>query len=339
MKKIGFGIIGTGAIAGKHADAIRELDNGELIAMCSSNPERARSAASKFKIKTYFDIRGFLKHPGLDIVCVCTASGQHVEPVLQAANAGKHVIVEKPIEINLDRADQMIQTCLENRVKLGVIFQNRFNEDYLLVKKWVKDGLLGDLLMGNAYVNWFRSPTYYSESPWKGTLSGDGGGAFINQGIHTIDLLLDIMGEVSSVFAQVRTAVYPIEGEDIGAAVVNFRNGALGNITASTALYPGYPERLEMYGKNGSVILEAGKIIHHHIKGLEQSHPQKTVEGSGFSDPMAIGHQLHLAQFRDFIDAVKNDREPIVNGHAARKSLELILGIYESSKMNKPVSF
>jgi UDP-N-acetyl-2-amino-2-deoxyglucuronate dehydrogenase len=185
----------------------------------------------------------------------------------------------------------------------------------------------------------FVAPPIILDSPWKGTLSGDGGGAFINQGIHTIDLLLDIMGEASSVFAQVRTALYPIEGEDIGAAVVNFRNGALGNITASTALYPGYPERLEVYGKNGSVILEAGKIVHRNIKGLEQSHPQKTGEGSGFSDPMAIGHQLHLAQFRDFIDAVKNNREPRVNGFEARKSLELILGIYESSREGRVVFF
>lgn len=339
MKKIGFGIIGTGAIAGKHAEAIKELENGELIAMCSSNPERARSAASKFRIKTYSDISDFLKHPGLDIVCVCTASGQHFEPTIQAAEAGKHVIVEKPIEINLDRADKMIQTCLENGVKLGVIFQNRFNEDYLLLKKWVKEGLLGDLLMGNAYINWFRSPTYYSDSPWKGTVSGDGGGAFINQGIHTIDLLLDIMGEVSSVFAQVKTALYPIEGEDIGAAVLNFRSGALGNITASTALYPGYPEKLEVYGKNGSVILEAGKITHQNILGFEYSGPKKNSEGSGFSDPMAIGHQLHLKQFRDFLEAVNNDREPLINGQEARKSLELILGIYTSSKLNKPVYY
>jgi UDP-N-acetyl-2-amino-2-deoxyglucuronate dehydrogenase len=337
MKKTGIGIIGTGAIAGKHADAIKELDNGELIAMCSSNPERARSASSKFEIKTYSDITDFLKHPGLDIVCVCTASGKHYEATIQAANAGKHVIVEKPIEINLDRADKMIQTCSENGVKLGVIFQNRFNEDYLLLKKWVKEGLLGDLLMGNAYVNWFRSPTYYSESPWKGTVSGDGGGAFINQGIHTIDLLLDIMGEVSSVYAQVKTALYPIEGEDIGAAVLNFRNGALGNITASTALFPGYPERLEVYGKNGSVILEAGKMTHQNIQGFEHSNPQKNIEGSGFSDPMAIGHQLHLEQFRDFLEAVRDDREPLVNGEEGRKSLKLITGIYESSREGRVV--
>jgi predicted dehydrogenase len=208
-----------------------------------------------------------------------------------------------------------------------------------LLKKWVKDGILGDLLMGNAYVNWFRSPAYYSDSPWKGTLSGDGGGAFINQGIHTIDLLLDIMGEVSSVYAQVKTALYPIEGEDIGAAVLNFKNGALGNISASTALYPGYPERLEIYGKKGSVILEAGKMTRQNIQGFEQFNPKKNSEGSGFSDPMAIGHQLHLEQFRDFLEAIKNDREPLVNGLEARKSLELILGIYESSKINKPVYF
>jgi UDP-N-acetyl-2-amino-2-deoxyglucuronate dehydrogenase len=339
MKKTGIGIIGTGAIAAKQAEAIRELENAELLALCSSDPERAKSAESKFQLKTYTSVSEFLRHPGLDIVSICTASGNHGEPTLQAARAGKHVIVEKPIEINLERADRMIKACEENGVKLGVIFQNRFNKDFLLLKKWINEGLLGKLLMGNAYVNWFRSASYYSDSPWKGSLSGDGGGAFINQGIHTIDLLLDIMGDVSSVFAQVKTVLYPIEGEDIGAALVNFKNGALGNITAATSLYPGYPERLEIYGTKGSVILEGGKIAHAHFLEHQDIEPIKNSNGSGFSDPMAIGHHLHLEQFRDFIEAVKNDREPLVNGQEARKSLALILGIYESSKINGPVYF
>jgi UDP-N-acetyl-2-amino-2-deoxyglucuronate dehydrogenase len=339
MKKTGFGIIGTGAIAAKQAEAIMELENAELLALCSSSPERARSAASKFQIKTYSSISEFLRHPGLEIVSICTASGDHCEPTLQAARAGKHVIVEKPIEINLEKADRMIRTCKENNVKLGVIFQNRFNKDFLLLKKWINEGYFGKLLMGNAYINWFRSASYYSESPWKGSLSGDGGGAFINQGIHTIDLLLDIMGDVSSVFAQVKTILYPIEGEDIGAALVNFKNGALGNITASTSLYPGYPERLEIYGTKGSVILVGGKISDAHFLETQDIESIITSNSSGFSDPMAIGHHLHLEQFRDFIEAVKNDREPLVNGQEARKSLALILGIYESSKMNRPVYF
>ncbi len=193
-------------------------------------------------------------------------------------------------------------------MELGVVFQNRFNEDYIRLKKAVSKGELGRLLMGNAYIKWFRDENYYASSQWKGTLKGDGGGALINQGIHTIDLLLDIMGEAESVYGQVKTALYDIEGEDLGTAVVSFKNGAMGNITGGTALYPGYPERLEVYGTEGSVILEGGKIVQWNIRGLE---PDKKVTSEkqkiGSADPMAIGHQLHLAQYKDMVAAIREN--------------------------------
>ncbi len=337
-RKIGFGIIGTGSIAGKHAAAIRELSGAELLAMCSSTKERAAVAEGNFKVKTYSNVDEFLDHPGLDVVCICTASGNHLEPGLSAARKGKHLLIEKPIEITLDRADQLIAACKDARVKLGVIYQNRFNAGFLELKKTVKEGKLGKLLMGNAYVNWFRDAEYYSSSHWKGTHAGDGGGALINQGIHTIDLLVDIMGDVSSVYGKVKTVLYPIEGEDLAASVVNFTSGALGNITGATSLFPGYPERLEIYGTEGSVILEAGEITQLNIKGTQNSQLSGQVgKASGSSDPTAISHEQHMKQFEDMIDAILEDREPIVTGEKARKSLELILAIYRSSKENKPI--
>lgn len=338
MRNLGFGIIGTGGIASKHAAAIRELAGAELVAVCSSSEERAANASESFKVRAYSEINTFLNHPELDIVCICTASGAHLEPALAAAKAGKHLLIEKPIEINLERTDQLIAACHTAGVKLGVIFQNRFNADYLQLKQAVVEGRFGRLLMGNAYVNWYREATYYSQSDWRGTLKGDGGGAFINQGIHTIDLLLDIMGEVLSVFGQVKTVLYPIEGEDLGAAILNFRSGALGNITAGTALYPGYPERLEIYGTLGSAVLEAGTIIQWNIKGEESLVLDlRKQKKSGASDPLAIGHALHLAQFEDMIQAIQEEREPTVNGESARKSLALIQAIYESAKAGKMV--
>ncbi|ERM82723.1 hypothetical protein P872_04185 [Rhodonellum psychrophilum GCM71 = DSM 17998] len=337
-RNLGFGIIGTGAIASKHAAAIRELAGAELVAVCSSSEERAARASESFKVRAYSDIKAFLNHPELDIVCICTASGAHLEPALAAAKAGKHLLIEKPIEINLERTDELIAACHTAGVKLGVIFQNRFTEDYLKLKQAVSQGVFGKLLMGNAYVNWFREATYYSGSDWRGTLKGDGGGALINQGIHTIDLLVDIMGEVSSVFGQVKTVLYPIEGEDLGAALVNFKNGALGNITAGTALYPGYPERLEIYGALGSAVLEAGKIIQWNVKGEESAIVEPLAQSkSGASDPMAIGHALHLVQFEDMIQAIQEERAPIVTGESARKSLALIQAIYDSSKVGKRI--
>ncbi|SFU15257.1 Predicted dehydrogenase [Algoriphagus locisalis] len=338
MRKFKIGIVGTGAITGKHADALNEIENAELVALCSSTPERAKAAQAKFGIQTYSDVSAFLTHPELDIVCICTASGHHMEAGLLAAKAGKHVLIEKPIEINLTRADQLIDACEENGVKLGVIFQNRFSADYLKLKAAVQEGRFGKLLMGNAHVNWYRAPEYYSNSPWKGTLEGDGGGAFMNQGIHTFDLLLDIMGDVKSVFAKVKTSLHPIEGEDLGAALVTFENKALGNITASTALYPGLPERLEIFGKCGSAVLEAGKLIQWSIQG-EEPEPiiADTSTGSGAADPMAIGHALHKAQWEHYLNAVETDEPVLVEGNMARKSVELIRAIYKSSELEKEV--
>ncbi|WPR74024.1 Gfo/Idh/MocA family oxidoreductase [Algoriphagus sp. NG3] len=338
MRKLKIGIIGTGAITGKHADAIKEIENAELVALCSSSPERAKAAQEKFGIDTYADVSAFLTHPELDVVCICTASGHHMEAGLLAAEAGKHLLIEKPIEINLARADQLIEACEANNVKLGVIFQNRFSSDYLKLKTAVQAGKFGKLLMGNAHVNWYRAPEYYNTSPWKGTLKGDGGGAFMNQGIHTFDLLLDIMGDVQSVYAKVKTSLHAIEGEDLGAAIVTFENNAIGNITASTALYPGLPERLEIFGKNGSAVLEAGKLVQWSIQGEEsEAIVADAHTGSGAADPMAIGHALHRAQWEHFVNAILENEPVVVEGKMARKSVELIRAIYKSSELEKEV--
>lgn len=334
------GIIGTGSITGKHAQAIAEIEGAELVALYNPNPESAAKAKAQFGLLVFTNLEEFLKVPDLEIVCVCTPSGMHLESALAAAKAGKHLMIEKPIEINLKRTDELIAACAENSVKLAVIFQNRFTEDYQKLKRAVSEGVFGRLLMGNAYVNWFRDSAYYSTSNWKGTLEADGGGALINQGIHTIDLLLDLMGDVKSVFGQVQTTLYPIEGEDLGAAIVNFKNGALGNITSATALYPGYPERIEIFGTEGSAILEAGKLTQWNIKGSAE--PVKSSQnsgGSGASDPTAIGHQLHLAQWKLFLKAIQEDQTPVVDGKTARKSVELIRAIYFSSKKGKIVAF
>ncbi|MFD2201348.1 Gfo/Idh/MocA family protein [Shivajiella indica] len=335
---IGIGIIGTGAIAAKHAAAIKELEDAELVSVCSSSQERAKAAGRTFGVEAYWDIDSFLGHPNMELVCICTASGHHLEPALQAIKAGKHVLIEKPLEINLQRADQIINAAREYKLKLGIIFQNRFNPEYIKLKKSITEGKLGKLLMGNAYVNWFRDEAYYNSSPWKGTLKGDGGGALINQAIHTIDLLLDCMGEVTSVFGKSATLLHEIEGEDTATALVNFHSGALGTITASTSVYPGYPERLEIFGSRGSVILEGGKISAWNIQGEPPfSISLMDMVSSGASDPMAIGHQWHLEQYRDFLNAIQKDVEPLVNGEEGRKSLKLIEGIYTSSREGRVV--
>lgn len=339
MKEIGIGIIGTGAITEKHIEAVNTIENAEVLALYNPDTESVQKAVKKFNFPVYSDMNEFLNQTGLDVICICTPSGLHLEPAIAAVKAGKHVLVEKPLEINLSRVDKLIRACEENRVKLAVIFQNRFSEDYIRLKEAVRCGEFGRLLMGNAYINWFREPEYYSQSVWKGTLLGDGGGALINQGIHTIDLLLDLMGEVSQVYGQVQTTLYPIEGEDLGAAMVNFKNGAMGNITAATCLYPGYPERLEIYGTDGSAILEGGKLIQWDIKGRNSGISVSGQTVSGASDPAAIGSELHAAQWRLFLDSVRNNLATVVDGETGRKSVELIRAIYYSSRINQPVLF
>ena len=337
-KSIGFGIIGTGAIAAHHAKSIQQLDDCHLVAVLSSSTKRAAKAATTFSVPAYDNLDEFLKEEDIEVVCICTASGEHLGPTLAAAKAGTHVITEKPLEIDLERADLMISACRSYGVKLGCIFQNRFKPDYLKVKEAVQKESLGKLIMGNAYIKWYRHEDYYSSSDWKGTLRGDGGAALINQGIHTIDLLLDIMPGVESVYGQVRTAVHKIEGEDIAASVLNFQNGALGSIEGGTSLFPGYPERLEIFGEKGSIILEGGKIIHWNISNGEKLEKDlQEHDLTSASDPMSIDFKFHMLQIKDMIDAIKEDREPAVNGESARKSLELILAIYKSSKENKVI--
>lgn len=337
-KPLGFGIIGTGAIAAHHATSINELPNCILIAVCSSSEPRAREAADKFGVKAYSSVAELVARKDIEVVAICTESGNHLEPALAAAKAGKHVLIEKPIEVTLKRADELIAACRSAGVKLGVIFQNRYKPGYIRLKEAVLQGRLGKLLLGNAYIKWYRDEAYYSSSKWKGTLEGDGGAALINQGIHTIDLLLDIMQDVESVYGKVKTAVHAIEGEDLGIALLNFKSGAMGTIEGGTSLYPGYPERLEVFGEKGSIILEGGEIIQWNIKGEEKAAGTKqAAENSGSSDPMAVNYKLHMAQINDMVHAVLENREPLVNGETARKSLELIQAIYKSSKENIPI--
>lgn len=339
-KKIGFGIIGTGAIAKIHAESIADIENAELIALSSSSVERAAKAHTEYNLPVYSNYQELLHHKDIDVVIICTQSGSHLEPTLETARQGKHVLCEKPLEISLNKVDEMIDACKSAGVQLGCIFQNRFSADYIAMKNAVQVGLLGKILMANASINWYRDADYYKNSPWRGTLSGDGGAALINQGIHTIDLLLDLVGNASSVFGKIKTNVHDIEGEDTAIALVTFDNGTMGTITGSTALYPGHPERLEVFGEKGSIILEAGKITawnvaHHEREVINQS----STESSGAANPMAIGHHLHRLQIEDMIAAITSDKSPAVDGQEGRRAVELILGIYESSKGGKEIHF
>lgn len=337
---IRFAIIGTSGIAEMHARCLQALPRCRLSCLLASTEERAILAQEKFQVPVYHAWSEMLANHDLDAVVICTASGKHLPAALSAVSAGLHILCEKPLEVTIDRALQMQQAAGEAGVKLGGVFQNRFNPDFIKLKGLIDSGTLGKVLMANAYIKWYRSSEYYTNSPWKGTIAGDGGAALINQGIHTVDLLLELAGGVESVFAKTRTALHDIEGEDLAVALLTFNNGAIGTIEAGTAIYPGFAERIEITGTLGTAILEGGKLVTLAVVGEESTETvgEDLTGGSGASDPMAINDQGHLRQLGEFAEAIANDREPSVSGRSALAALHLIENIYKSAQSGLEVS-
>ncbi|MDH5604719.1 MAG: Gfo/Idh/MocA family oxidoreductase [Cyclobacteriaceae bacterium] len=325
----GVGIIGMGNIAGHHMKALHEIEQGRLVAVCSGSGRNIPD--DRYGVPGYSSVDEMLKHPGLDIVIICTPSGFHLEPALKAAAAGKHVIVEKPMEVTVERTEEMIAACQKAGVTLSCIFQNRFSSGYAQLKKAVDDGLLGKPVLGNAYIKWFRDEAYYNSADWRGTLKGDGGAALINQSIHTIDLLLNVMGPVKSVYGKVVTRTHDIEGEDLGVAILEFENGALGTIEGSTSIHEGFPEKLEIHGEEGSIILEGGKISHWNTRSTGKKSFEEKAIPSGSSNPMNIDFQLHKKQLTAIIDAIREGRIPPVNTEEALLTVRVINAIYKAS--------
>jgi len=339
-KTIGIGIIGTGSIVNTYIKCIDELSETRLIGLYTKSDDRVKEAEVLFGRPVFSDLHKFLGHAEIDIICVCNESGGHGEAIKKSAEAGKHVLCEKPLEVTPQKIDEAIAVCKSHGVILGCALQNRCGDDYRAVEKTISEGKLGKLLMGNAHINWYRPEAYYKNNPWRGTKKLDGGAAFINQGIHTIDLLINLMGPVKSVFGNMKTMVHDIEGEDVGIGVLNFENGAMGTVTAGTALFPGYPERLEFYGEEGSILLEGGKIVYWNVQGVP---PPETLSNesnaSGASDPTNIGHNNHKLVIKDMVDAIKERRSPMVDGIEARKAVKVITSLYKSSEQEKLVYF
>lgn len=343
----GFGIVGLGLIADFHARAIRETKKGRLVACLSRDKNKARAFAEKYNCHPYNSLEEFLSHPGLDLVNICTPSGAHLEPAVKAAKAGKHIIVEKPLEITLPRCDEIIEVCDKNRVKLAGIFQSRFSPLDQVIKKTIEQGRFGQLVLCDAYVKWQRSQDYYNEGGWHGTLSLDGGGALINQSIHAIDLLYYFAGDVKSLSAFTNTIGHRrIEVEDNAVVILNFRCGALGVIEGSTSVYPGFFKRLEISGTDGSVIIEEDVLKFWDFRekieeddNIRQNFMlQKNFSGGGASDPADISYQGHKKQFEDMIDAIEKNRKPLVDGLEARKAVEIVLAAYQSAKEKKNIN-
>src|ERR1700675_1619980 len=255
------GLIGGGNINETHARAARAIPGGEIAAIFGTNVEKVGRLCREYGGKPFSNFDEFLAHRPMQLVAIGSPSGLHAEQGITAARQGLHVLTEKPIDITIERADALIAEAHKAGVQLGVFFQDRYKPDILSVKNLVVAGALGKPILVDARVKWYRPPDYYSNSRWRGTWALDGGGALINQAIHTVDLLLYLLGDVARVQARTATVLHKIEAEDTAVATLEFASGAVGTLLATTAAYPGYPRRIEITGTEGTVILEHDRII------------------------------------------------------------------------------
>ena len=336
---IGYGLVGVGAIAEVHAAALARVRGARLRAVCGRDFKKTRRFADRHGIDAERDLGALLARSDVDVLCVTTASGAHGDCVLAGFAAGKHVLCEKPLEISLTRVDRLLVASRRHDRLLGVVMPARFGDGAQAVKRAVDQGLLGRLTLCSAYVKWWRTEDYYSASSWRGTWTGDGGGALINQGIHAVDLLQWFVGEVRRATAMAATLAHPaIEVEDTLTAALEFSNGALGTVECATSCAPGGARRIELCGDRGTIVLEDDRITRWDLaksgEGEVSARPASASKiGGGGSDPLAIGVEGHEKVIGDMTDAVRNRHPPQVSGEDARKTLAIIEMIYVSSSM------
>jgi UDP-N-acetyl-2-amino-2-deoxyglucuronate dehydrogenase len=338
-----FAIVGAGNIGALHALAIQQIPSARLCAVCDTDEARARNLAEEFGARWTTDLEELVSQPDIEVVNVCTPSGLHMDIAIAAAEAGKHVMVEKPIEITLSRADRIIEAARKHRVTLGVFFPSRFTEGVRVAQEAIKVGRLGRLVLCDAYVKWYRTQEYYDRGGWRGTWALDGGGALMNQAIHTIDLLQWLGGPIENVCAHTRTLAHRMETEDTAVAIITYRSGALGVIQATTSAWPGQPSRLEISGDMGTVVLEEGIITRWKLADARPGEEEAMLNlerspGSGASDPVGISHPKHQKQIEEFITAVREHRPPLVDGGEGRKAVEIIHAIYRAAETGRVVS-
>jgi UDP-N-acetyl-2-amino-2-deoxyglucuronate dehydrogenase len=331
------GMIGTGAISHKHAQVYKNI--GFELTVCTdifepSGRKFADQYGAEF-VPTYEEV---CRHPKVDFVDVCTFPDFRLQPIEICAQTGKSVQVQKPIATNLETARQMIETARRGGIVLGVVSQHRFDDSSIFVKKAIGDGRLGKLLQCDAYVKWHRTAEYYSR-PIKGSWKTEGGGALINQAIHQIDILRWFAGPVKELFGMWQLgALHKIESEDVVDTLMRYRNGATGVIQASTAFWPGYPERVELHGTKGTAVLTGDKLTTWDVENdAGEPAPVAKEVASGASDPMAISLEPFERQFRDFADAIRNKRKPLVGGEEGYEALELVDAVYRSCRTGEKV--
>ena len=333
------GLVGCGNISDTHARAAREVGDVELVAYWGRDPAKASAMAQRYGGTAYRELDAFLAHRPMDVVVVGTPSGVHAEHAQAAARRGLHVLVEKPLDITTARIDGLTAECDRAGVKLGVIFQDRAAPDLIWLKRLIARGGLGRPVVASARVRWYRPPEYYTGSRWRGTWGLDGGGALMNQGIHTIDLLLWLLGDVDRVYATTRTASHAIAVEDTAAACLEFAGGAVATLEATTAAYPGLPRRVELTGSEGTIVVERDRVVSVELRTpLEApAHDGEPSGNASASSPVVADARGHARVLQDFVAAITSGAAPLCDGREGRRSVALVEAMYRSARAGTPV--
>ena len=344
MSNVRVGLIGSGNISETHARAVGAIPGASVVAVYGPTRARAERLAAGFGAHAHDRLDAFLAQGGMDMVIVGTPSGLHGEHGAAAAGAGLHVLVEKPLEITTARADALIAAAAGAGVTLGVIFQDRLKRPVEQLKTLVESGAIGRPILASARVKWYRPPSYYGESRWRGSRTLDGGGALINQAIHTVDVLLWVFGPVARVFGRVATRLHEIEVEDTAVATLEFASGAVGTIEAATSAYPGYARRIEITGSEGTAILDGDDLVAIDLRnpswsddGQTMVRPQPGRAPENAASPIVSDASAHQRVVEDFIAAFRNRGKPRCDGPDGRRSVALIEAIYESSRTGRSV--
>lgn len=343
-KKVRFGLIGCGAIAKFHAVSIGQIEGAELVAAFDPYKPGLDKFVAEYGVKGYDTLDALLADPDVDAVSICTPSGLHTSQAVAAMKAGKHVVCEKPMSLTLAEADELIATEKETGMKVCIISQYRFAAATQEVKRAIDAGAFGRITHASLSMRYYRANSYYDSGAWRATWAMDGGGAMMNQGIHGVDVFRYLMGPVKTVNGLARCLTRekggkPLEVEDAAAAVLEFENGALGIIEGSTTCYPGYPRRIVISGDKGSVVLEENSIMNWDLGDFECRLPVGAqAKNSGASDPMAIDNSGHVLQIGNLVRSILDGEELLATAYSGRLPLEIILGIYESSKTGKTVT-
>ncbi len=337
MEKFRFGILGCGLISTVHANAITQIDRAVITGAYDLNESARNAFCERFDVAGFKSKEAFLSSDKIDAVCICLPSGLHFEAAMECINYKKHVVIEKPIALTPSQAEKIIKAAEENHVFVSVISQLRYTKALKEIKRIADSGKLGTITLGNAIMKYWRDPAYYANNAWRGTQAMDGGGALMNQGIHGIDLLQYIMGRVVAVSAFAKTLVHDIETEDTLTAVLEYENGALGTIQATTSVAPGYARRIEICGSGGTIVLCEDSIEICDVEGEEHLVTGESKNYASASRPDGIDSSLHAEQLNDFIKSVLSNKKPWIDACEGKKSIDIVCAIYESAKTGKKV--